>query len=70
MRDLFNYGIDGVVSFNYRPLRLSIWFGLLVTAVAFGYALWVLRRGGRARQQRAGLRHHHLRRHRASAESR
>lgn len=42
MRDLFNYGIDGVVSFNYRPLRLSIWFGLLVTAVAIGYALWVL----------------------------
>jgi glycosyltransferase involved in cell wall biosynthesis len=42
MRDLFNYGIDGVVSFNYRPLRLSIWLGLLVTAVALGYALWVL----------------------------
>ena len=42
LRDLFNYGIDGVVSFNYRPLRLSIWFGVLVTAVAIGYALWVL----------------------------
>ena len=42
LRDLFNYGIDGVVSFNYRPLRLSIWFGLFVTAVAFSYALWVL----------------------------
>jgi glycosyltransferase involved in cell wall biosynthesis len=42
MSDLFNYGIDGVVSFNYRPLRLSIWFGVLVTAVALGYALWVL----------------------------
>jgi polyisoprenyl-phosphate glycosyltransferase len=40
--DLFNYGIDGVVSFNYRPLRLSIWFGVLVTAVAVLYALWVL----------------------------
>ena len=42
MRDLFNYGIDGVVSFNYRPLRMSIWLGLLVTMVAVGYALWVL----------------------------
>jgi glycosyltransferase involved in cell wall biosynthesis len=42
LRDLFNYGIDGVVSFNYRPLRLSIWFGVLVTSVAVLYALWVL----------------------------
>lgn len=42
MRDLFNYGIDGVVSFNYRPLRMSIWLGILVTLVAVGYALWVL----------------------------
>ena len=42
LRDLFNYGIDGVVSFNYRPLRLSIWFGIMVTTVALGYALWVL----------------------------
>jgi polyisoprenyl-phosphate glycosyltransferase len=40
--DLFNYGIDGVVSFNYRPLRLSIWFGILVTSVAVLYSLWVL----------------------------
>ena len=29
-------------SFNYRPLRLSIWFGVLVTVVAIAYALWVL----------------------------
>jgi polyisoprenyl-phosphate glycosyltransferase len=42
LRDLFNYGIDGVVSFNYRPLRLSIWFGAMVTAIAFAYAVWVL----------------------------
>ncbi len=42
LRDLFNYGIDGVVSFNYRPLRMSIWFGMLVTLVAIGYAGWVL----------------------------
>ncbi|WP_148613997.1 glycosyltransferase family 2 protein [Nocardioides rubriscoriae] len=42
MRALFNYGIDGVVSFNYRPLRISLWIGILVTVVAFGYALTVL----------------------------
>ena len=64
MRDLFNYGLDGVVSFNYRPLRLSIWFGVLVTAVAFGYAAVGALGRDRARQQRARLRHHDLRRHR------
>ena len=42
VRALFNYGIDGVVSFNYRPLRVSLWVGILVTLVAVGYALWVL----------------------------
>lgn len=42
LRDLVNYGIDGILSFNSRPLRLSIWFGALVSLVAFVYALWVL----------------------------
>lgn len=42
MRDLFNYGLDGVMSFNSKPLRLAIWFGTFVSVVAFGYALWVL----------------------------
>jgi len=42
LRSLFEYGLDGVVSFNYRPLRLFIWLGLLVTLVAVGYATWVL----------------------------
>lgn len=42
LRDLVDYGIDGVLSFNTRPLRLAIYFGLFVSAVAFGYALWVL----------------------------
>lgn len=42
MRDLLNYGIDGIVSFNSRPLRLAIHFGILVSVLAFGYALWVL----------------------------
>jgi glycosyltransferase involved in cell wall biosynthesis len=42
LRDLFNYGIDGVLSFNTRPLRMAIHFGVFVSVVAFGYALWVL----------------------------
>ena len=41
-RDLVEYGIDGVLSFNNRPLRLGIYFGALVAAVAVAYALWVL----------------------------
>ncbi|MEV0682000.1 glycosyltransferase family 2 protein [Actinosynnema sp. NPDC050436] len=42
LRKLFNYGIDGVVSFNSKPLRVAIYLGALVTAIAFGYAIWVL----------------------------
>lgn len=41
-RDLFNYGLDGLLSFNTKPLRLAIWFGAFTTLVALGYALWVL----------------------------
>jgi glycosyltransferase involved in cell wall biosynthesis len=42
MRALVNYGIDGVVSFNTRPLRAAIYLGLVVSSIAFLYALWVL----------------------------
>jgi polyisoprenyl-phosphate glycosyltransferase len=42
LSDLVNYGIDGVLSFNARPLRLAIHFGALVTLLAFAYALWVV----------------------------
>ncbi|GAA5169616.1 glycosyltransferase family 2 protein [Amycolatopsis dongchuanensis] len=41
-RRLLDYGIDGVVSFNNRPLRLAIHVGALSTLFAFGYAAWVL----------------------------
>jgi len=41
-RKLVDYGIDGVVSFNNRPLRLAIYLGILSTLVAFGYAINVL----------------------------
>lgn len=38
---LLNYGIDGVVSFNNRPLRIAIYLGVLVTVLAFLYAGYV-----------------------------
>ncbi|TNC28638.1 glycosyltransferase family 2 protein [Amycolatopsis alkalitolerans] len=41
-RKLLDYGIDGVVSFNNRPLRLAIYAGVLCTLLGFGYAAWVL----------------------------
>lgn len=42
LRGLLNYGIDGVVSFNHKPLRLAIYIGLIVSLVAFFYAGWVI----------------------------
>jgi glycosyltransferase involved in cell wall biosynthesis len=42
LRKLLNYGIDGVVSFNNRPLRLAIYLGGLVTMVAFCYAIFIV----------------------------
>ncbi|WP_035331126.1 glycosyltransferase family 2 protein [Cytobacillus firmus] len=36
---LLNYGMDGIISFNNKPLRLSIYLGFLVT---FGGLLYVL----------------------------
>lgn len=39
---LVNYGIDGIISFNARPLRMAIHLGLAVTVLAFAYAAWVV----------------------------
>jgi polyisoprenyl-phosphate glycosyltransferase len=39
---LLNYGIDGLLSFNSRPLRLAIYTGLWVLLSAFAYALWTI----------------------------
>lgn len=36
---LLNYGIDGIVSFNNKPLRMAIYMGLLVTIVGLLYVL-------------------------------
>ncbi|MCP9989099.1 glycosyltransferase family 2 protein [Streptomyces sudanensis] len=41
-RRLLNYGIDGLLSFNSRPLRLAVHTGLWLFLSAFAYALWIV----------------------------
>ncbi|MFE9890580.1 glycosyltransferase [Streptomyces scopuliridis] len=41
-RNLLNYAIDGLISFNSRPLRLAIYGGLSLFLGALAYALWVV----------------------------
>lgn len=36
---LLNYGIDGIISFNNKPLRLSIYLGLIITLSGLIYIL-------------------------------
>jgi glycosyltransferase involved in cell wall biosynthesis len=37
---LVNYGLDGLISFNSRPLRLGIHAGLALSGLAVLYAIW------------------------------
>lgn len=39
-RRLLNYGIDGLLSFNNRPLRLAIYAGFWCFLAALAYAVW------------------------------
>lgn len=39
---LLNYGIDGVISFNNKPLRIAIYLGLTVTLLDILYVLYML----------------------------
>jgi glycosyltransferase involved in cell wall biosynthesis len=41
-RKLINYAMDGLVSFNSRPLRMAIHVGLLLSGLAFLYAAWTI----------------------------
>ncbi len=38
---LWNYALDGITSFSTFPLKVSTYFGLLVTALAFLRAAWI-----------------------------
>lgn len=42
LRRLLDYGIDGVLSFNNKPLRLAVYLGGLITALSLAYVLWVI----------------------------
>lgn len=42
LRGLINYGLDGVMSFNTRPLRSMIVLGLSTIGIFFGYLLWLI----------------------------
>lgn len=42
VRRLFNYALDGLLSFNDKPLRAAVYGGLLLTLVAVTYSLWVV----------------------------
>ncbi|MFJ6866216.1 glycosyltransferase family 2 protein [Streptomyces termitum] len=39
---LLNYGLDGLISFNDKPLRAAVYLGLLLVGVAFAYAAWIV----------------------------
>ncbi len=42
---LARYGMDGIFSFSYKPLRWMMWIGMLISLVGFGLAVWfILRR--------------------------
>lgn len=37
---LLNYGIDGIVAFNSKPLRLCFYLGALILLLSLGYISW------------------------------
>ncbi len=39
---LLNYGLDGLLSFNDKPLRAALYLGLLLLSVACAYAAWIV----------------------------
>ncbi|MDD6394631.1 MAG: glycosyltransferase family 2 protein [Firmicutes bacterium] len=41
-RALLRYGIDGVLSFNNKPLRYCFVLGAIAMGISFGYLIWLL----------------------------
>lgn len=41
-RSLLDYGVDGVLSFNARPLRSIVGMGLATTGLFFVYVIWLV----------------------------
>ncbi|MFI6351265.1 glycosyltransferase family 2 protein [Streptomyces sp. NPDC050743] len=42
LRGLLNYGIDGLLSFNNRPLRAALWLGVGLLLCAGLYTAWIV----------------------------
>ncbi|MER6333397.1 glycosyltransferase family 2 protein [Streptomyces sp. NPDC014983] len=42
LRGLLNYGLDGVLSFNNRPLRAALWLGVSLLLCAGLYTAWIV----------------------------
>jgi len=42
LKSLLNYGIDGVVAFNHRPLRVMVYAGMASLGMGVLYLLWLL----------------------------
>ncbi|MEV6946361.1 glycosyltransferase family 2 protein [Streptomyces sp. NPDC051172] len=42
LRSLLNYGIDGLLSFNNRPLRLALYLGMGLLLCAVMYTAWIV----------------------------
>ncbi|MBS2532857.1 glycosyltransferase family 2 protein [Catenulispora sp. NF23] len=41
-RQLLDYGVDSLLSFNNKPLRLAIYLGFLFFSISFGYMVWII----------------------------
>ncbi|GGO97400.1 hypothetical protein GCM10012280_59130 [Wenjunlia tyrosinilytica] len=41
-KNLLNYGVDGLISFNSKPLRLAVHVGISLAAAASAYAVWII----------------------------
>jgi glycosyltransferase involved in cell wall biosynthesis len=39
---LIDYGIEGIVSFNSKPLRFVMWVGVLLSILSFGYVAYLI----------------------------
>jgi glycosyltransferase involved in cell wall biosynthesis len=42
MRGLLNYGLDGLLSFNNRPLRAALHLGMVLLLIAGLYTAWIV----------------------------
>ena len=41
-RKLLNYGIDGLISFNNKPLRMMIYLGMFTFSISILYIIYLL----------------------------